>query len=81
MKVRMLITAKSARKSPKTEMIWAYQRRRSMGMRRTAPIDNGSGNSGSIGGAAGAVVVADVLMDLFIVPVDSMFGVRPRLLK
>jgi hypothetical protein len=62
-------------------MIWAYQRRRIMEMRRTAAIDNGSGNSGSMGGAAAAVLVADVLMDLFIVPADSMFGVRPRLLK
>ncbi len=52
-----------------------------MEMRRTAPIDNGSGNSGSMGDATAAGLVADVLMDLFIVPVDSMFGLRPRLLK
>src|ERR1700678_3457343 len=50
LKVRMEITAKSARKSPKTEMIWAYQRRRIMGMRITSPIESGAGSSGSMGG-------------------------------
>src|SRR5271156_6029486 len=52
LKVRMLMTAKRARKSPKTEMIWAYQRRRIMGTRRTSPMDNGAGSSGSITGGA-----------------------------
>src|SRR5580704_2054789 len=50
LKVRMLITAKSARKSPKTEIVWAYQRRRIMGMRITSPIESGAGSSGSMGG-------------------------------
>ena len=54
LKVTTLITANSARKSPKTEMICAYQRRRISGMRRTAPIDNGAGISGSIAGSATA---------------------------
>ncbi len=51
LKVRMLMTAKRARKSPKTEMICAYQRRRIMGMRRTSPIDKGAGSSGSMTGS------------------------------
>src|SRR5260370_20432244 len=50
LKARMLMTAKSARKSPKTEMTWAYQRRRNMGMRITSPIESGAGSSGSMGG-------------------------------
>src|ERR1700678_4494902 len=60
--VRMLMTAKRARKSPKTETTCAYQRRRIMGMRRTSPIDNGAGSSGSMMGAAGAGLVEVVLM-------------------
>src|ERR1700733_11060921 len=50
LKVRMLMTAKSARKSPKTETTCAYQRRRIMGMRMTSPMDSGAGSSGSMGG-------------------------------
>jgi hypothetical protein len=50
LKVRMLMTAKSARKSPKTEMVWAYQSRRIMGMRMTSPIESGAGISGSMDG-------------------------------
>src|SRR5258705_5347592 len=50
LKVRMLMTAKSARKSPKTDTICAYHRRRIMGMRITSPIESGAGSSGSMGG-------------------------------
>src|SRR5438445_13370420 len=50
LKVRMLITAKSARKSPKTETTCAYQRRRNMGMRITSPIESGAGRYGAMGG-------------------------------
>src|SRR5277367_2580155 len=50
LKVRMEMTAKSARKSPKTEMTWAYQSLRIMGMRMTSPMERGAGSSGSMGG-------------------------------
>jgi hypothetical protein len=43
LKVRTPMTAKRARKSPKFETIWAYQRRRMVVMRRTSRIDNGVG--------------------------------------
>ena len=60
------MTAKSARKSPKTEMIWAYQSRRIMGMRMTSPMERGAGSSGSMGGfwvdSAGAGLGEVVLM-------------------
>src|ERR1700724_290491 len=46
----MLMTAKSARKSPNTEVVWAYHRRRIIGMRITSPIESGAGSSGSMGG-------------------------------
>src|ERR1700678_4095319 len=66
LKVRMEITANSARKSPKTEMVWAYQRRRIMGMRITSPMASGAGRSGSMGGfgidSAGAGLGEVVLM-------------------
>src|ERR1700680_3739992 len=66
LKVRMLMTAKSARKSPKTDTTCAYQRRRSMGMRITSPIESGAGSSGSMGGfgndSAGAGLEEVVLM-------------------
>src|SRR5580704_2446823 len=66
LKVRMLITAKSARKSPKTEMVCAYQRRRIIGMRITSPMESGAGISGSMGGfgidSAGAGLGEVVLM-------------------
>src|SRR5260370_39406679 len=62
----MLMTAKSARKSPKTETTCAYQRRRIMGMRITSPIESGAGSSGSMGGfgidSAGAGLGEVVLM-------------------
>src|ERR1700709_84802 len=62
----MLMTAKRARKSPKTETTCAYQRRRSMGMRITSPIERGAGSSGSMGGfgidSAGGGVGGVVLM-------------------
>src|SRR4030081_3021879 len=62
----MLMTAKSARKSPKTETTCAYQRRRSMGMRITSPIESGAGSSGSMGGfgidSAGAGVGGGVVL-------------------
>jgi hypothetical protein len=66
LKVRMEMTAKSARKSPKTEMIWAYQSRRIMGMRMTSPMESGAGSSGSMTGlgidSAGAGLGEVVLM-------------------
>src|SRR3981189_2516028 len=66
LKVRMLMTANRARKSPKTETTCAYQRRRSMGMRITSPIESGAGSSGSMGGfgidSAGAGLGEVVLM-------------------
>src|SRR5580704_9354184 len=86
LKVRMAMTAKSARKSPKTEMVWAYQRRRIMGMRMTSPIESGAGSSGSRGGfgidSAGAGLEEVVLMSgAFMVPegsvrVEFLLGVR-----
>src|SRR5438270_19509 len=66
LKVMMLMTANSARKSPKTETTCAYQRRRSMGIRITSPIESGAGSSGSMGGlgidSAGAGLGEVVLM-------------------
>src|SRR5882672_731844 len=60
-KVRTLMTAKSARKSPKTETTCAYQ-----GMRITSLIESGAGSSGSMGGfgidSAGAGLGEVVLM-------------------
>src|ERR1700733_10458637 len=62
----MLMTAKSARKSPKTETTCAYQRRRIIGMGMTSPMERGAGSSGSMGGfgidSAGAGLGEVVLM-------------------
>src|SRR5258707_9782746 len=71
----MLMTAKSARKSPKTETTCAYQRRRIMGMRMTSPIESGAGSSGSMGGfgidSAGAGLGEVVLMRGELMLLDS----------
>src|SRR5580698_8991165 len=76
LKVMTLMTAKRARKSPKTEMIWAYQRRRIMGTRRTSPMDNGAGSSGSITG--GAVCDADAgLAEVVLMRDTSMLRETP----
>src|SRR6266478_1337721 len=83
-KVRTLMTAKSARKSPKTETTCAYQRRRIMGMRITSPIESGAGSSGSMGGfgidSAGAGLGEVVLMrgELMVLDCGSDSKVRRR---
>ena len=41
------MTAKRARKSPRTETIWAYHMRRMGTMRRTAAMESGSGCVGA----------------------------------
>jgi hypothetical protein len=74
------MTAKRARKSPKTEMIWAYHRRRSMGMRRTSPMDKSAGISGSTTESEFARAAAGlgevVLMGVYVCYVSrlEMFG-------
>jgi hypothetical protein len=53
-----VMTAKRARKSPKVETIWAYQRRRMVARRRTAAIESGSG---AVGAGMGMVSVGPEL--------------------
>ena len=64
------MTANSARKSPKVETIWAYQRRRMVSMRRTSRMDNGAGGACGRASASGC---AAVLMGLDpILPSESV---------
>src|ERR1700677_4475252 len=53
------MTAKRARKSPKVETICAYQRRRMVTTRRTAPMLRGSGALGAGMGTASTVLASD----------------------
>lgn len=48
------MTAKSARKSPSPETIWAYQRRRMVSMRRTWRMVSVAGGVGGVAAEAGA---------------------------